>query len=247
MNQKDIFEVITLIDDDLIAEAYASVKKVRHIKMRKVIVIAAALIMLLGVTVWAANILLGSREGHSYNTPDYTSVPSKEQLQSDTGISPNLPENFSNGYAFDSSSITYNEDFDTKGNSVEKFKGLSCTYHKDGAEIFLTIDAAMAGIQLRDPEKLDTHKGSDILYYSYKNKLVPPDYRPTEEDKKAEQDGSVILSYGSQDIKLCNVQGVALEYQGLNYEFVAIDVDIDKEELLQMAKEMIDFQEVSEK
>ena len=139
------------------------------------------------------------------------------------------------------------EDFDTKGNSVEKFKGLSCTYHKDGAEIFLTIDAAMAGIQLRDPEKLDTHKGSDILYYSYKNKLVPPDYRPTEEDKKAEQDGSVILSYGSQDIKLCNVQGVALEYQGLNYEFVAIDVDIDKEELLQMAKEMIDFQEVSEK
>lgn len=46
MNRNDIFETISLIDDELIAEASDSVKRVRHIKIRKIIVMAAAIIML---------------------------------------------------------------------------------------------------------------------------------------------------------------------------------------------------------
>ena len=71
MNRNDIFETISLIDDELIAEASDSVKRVRRIKIRKIIVIAATIIMLLGVTVWAANIILGGRGGHSSNIPSY--------------------------------------------------------------------------------------------------------------------------------------------------------------------------------
>ena len=38
------------------------------------------------------------------------------------------------------------------------------------------------------------------------------------------------------------VQGVAWEYQGLNYELLAINVDISADGLFQMAKELIDAQ-----
>ena len=69
MNRKDIFETISLIDDELIAEASDSVRRLRHIRIRKIIVLAAAVVMLLSATVLAANIILGSRGGHSSNIP----------------------------------------------------------------------------------------------------------------------------------------------------------------------------------
>lgn len=90
----------------------------------------------------------------------------------------------------------YNEDFDTEGNSVQEYKGLMFNYTNNGAEIALYIDASIAGIQIKDPTATERYQGSELLYCSYINKLVPPNYRPTNEDKKAEKDGSVILSYG---------------------------------------------------
>jgi len=39
-----------------------------------------------------------------------------------------------------------------------------------------------------------------------------------------------------------HVQGIAWEYQGLNYELLAMDIDISEDTLFEMAKEMIDYQ-----
>ena len=242
MNRNDIFETISLIDDELIAEASDSVKRVRRIKIRKIIVLAAAVVMLLSATVLAANIILGSRGGHSSNIPSYYSIPSKDTMLKDTGIAPSIPESFSSGFVFDSGYIMYNEDFDTEGNSVQEYKGLQFDYKKDGAKITAFIDAAMAGVQVKDPDMTKSYKGSELLYYSYINKLVPPDYQPTAEDQQAERDGSVILSYGTEKIEMHHVQGIAWEYQGLNYELLAMDVDISEDTLFEMAKEMIDYQ-----
>lgn len=242
MKQKDIFETISLIDDELIAEASDSVKRVRRIMIRKIIVTAAAIIMLLSATVLAANIILGSRGGHSSNIPSYYSIPSKDTMLKDTGIAPSIPESFSSGFVFDSGYIMYNEDFDTEGHSVQEYKGLMFKYTNNGAEIPLYIDASIAGIQIKNPTATERYQGSELLYYSYISKLVPPDYSPTDADKKAEKDGSVILSYGSDKIELSNVQGVAWEYQGLNYELLAINTDISEDGLFEMAKEVIDAQ-----
>ena len=243
MNQKDIFETVSLIDDDLIAEAAGPAMKIRRIKLRRIAVLAAAVVMLLSVTVIAANIILGGRGGHSSNIPSYYSIPSKDTILKDTGIAPSIPESFSSGFVFDSGYIMYNEDFDTEGDSVQEYKGLQFDYKKNEEKITLFIDAAMAGVQVKDPDVTKSYKSSELLYYSYINKLVPPDYKPTAEDQQAERDGSVILSYGSDKIELNNVQGVAWEYQGLNYELLAMDIDISEDTLFEMAKEMIDAQD----
>lgn len=244
MNRKDIFETISLIDDELIAEASDSVRRLRHIRIRKIIVLAAAVVMLLSATVLAANIILGSRSGHSSVIPSYYSIPSKDTMLKDTGIAPSIPESFSSGFVFDSGYIMYNEDFDTEGDSVQEYKGLQFDYKKNEEKITLFIDAAMAGVQVKDPDVTKSYKSSELLYYSYINKLVPPDYKPTAEDQQAERDGSVVLSYGTEKIEMHHVQGIAWEYQGLNYELLAMDIDISEDTLFEMAKEMIDAQDI---
>lgn len=244
MNQKDIFETVSLIDDDLIAEAAGPAMKIRRIKLRRIAVLAAAVVMLLSVTVIAANIILGGRGGHSSNIPSYYSIPSKDTILKDTGIAPSIPESFSSGFVFDSGYIMYNEDFDTEGDSVQEYKGLQFDYKKNEEKITLFIDAAMAGVQVKDPDVTKSYKSSELLYYSYINKLVPPDYKPTAEDQQAERDGSVVLSYGTEKIEMHHVQGIAWEYQGLNYELLAMDIDISEDTLFEMAKEMIDAQDI---
>ena len=243
MNRNDIFETISLIDDELIAEASDSVKQVRRIKIRKIIVLAAAVVMLLSATVLAANIILGSRGGHSSNIPSYYSVPSRETLLHDTGIAPAVPESFSSGYVFDSGYITYNEDFGTEGATIEEYKGLQFSYTKNGDEISFFIDAAAAGIQADGMDVTEDYKGSELFYYSYTNKLVPPDNRPTKEDRQAEQNGDIVISYGSTSVEYSRVQGVKWEYAGLNYELAAVNADISETELLRIVHEMIDAQQ----
>lgn len=243
MNQKDIFETVSLIDDDLITEAADPAMKIRRIKLRRIAVLAAAVVMLLSVTVIAANIILGGRGGHSSNIPSYDSVPSRETLLHDTGIAPAVLESFSSGYVFDSGYITYNEDFDTEGATVEEYKGLQFSYTKNGDEISFFIDAAAAGIQADGMDVTEDYKGSELFCYSYTNKLVPPDYRPTEEDRQAEQNGDIVISYGSTSVEYSRVQGVKWEYAGLNYELAAVNADISKDELLQIVHEMIDAQQ----
>lgn len=244
MNQKDIFETVSLIDDGLIAEAADPAMKIRRINQRRIAVLAAAVVMLLSVTVIAANIILGGRGGHSSNIPSYDSIPSKDTILKDTGIAPSIPESFSSGFVFDSGYIMYNEDFDTEGDSVQEYKGLQFDYKKNEEKITLFIDAAMAGVQVKDPDVTKSYKSSELLYYSYINKLVPPDYKPTAEDQQAERDGSVVLSYGTEKIEMHHVQGIAWEYQGLNYELLAMDIDISEDTLFEMAKEMIDAQDI---
>ena len=54
MNKKELYKTIGLIDDDLITEAENSVKLVKHLKISKIAAVAAAAVMLLSLSVWAA-------------------------------------------------------------------------------------------------------------------------------------------------------------------------------------------------
>lgn len=242
MNRKDIFHTIGMINDDLIVQAGNATGRVRHAGLSKVAAIAVAAMMLLGATAFAAVILLSGRGGHSYNIPTYYTVPSQQILTEDVGFGIKIMDRFTNGYCFKAGYIAENEDYGMDGSVVEQYKSLICTYTKDGEELSLHVDQALAGIQLQDAEKAGSYKGSDLLYYSYTNKLVPPDYKMTEQDKKDRQSGKFVFSWGSPEVKINEVQGLAWEQEGTNYELNGINTSITKEQLIQMAKEMIDLQ-----
>ena len=97
MNGKDLFNAIGDISDDLILEASNPAKKMRRVRMSRAAVIAAAVIMLFGITVYAASVIYGGISGHSSNIPTYYSVPTREALGRDIGIELNVVDVFSSG------------------------------------------------------------------------------------------------------------------------------------------------------
>lgn len=243
MNKKELYKTIGLIDDDLITEAENSVKLVKHIKISKIAAVAAAAVMLLSLSVWAANVLITSRGAQSSNIPSYNSVPTAETLQDDIGISPKILNIFSNGYTFDSGYIVENEDYSEDGKVFESYKSLTCYYNNNEYKLSLNIDQSIAGNQSKHSDIAETYKGSDIEYFAYTNKLVPGNYQLTEQDREDEKSEKYVFSYGSSEIKISYVQILSFEYNDLNYSICATDSELTKDELIKMAKEIIDAQE----
>ncbi len=247
MNGKKVFQIIGMIDDDLIVEASGAVKKVRRMRLTKVIALAAALVLLAGLTVWAAGVIIRGRSSSVRSIPDYYSVPSAEALMQDVGIAPNIPEGFANGFVFSGGYIVENEDYGEDGSVLESYKSISCDYEKDGELISLHVDASIAGNQMNHCETAKTYKNSEIKYSAYKNKIVPGSYQLTEQDKKDKKDGKYVFSYGSEKVETYSVQVMAWEYEGLNYSLCAMDSSITKAGLADMAAELIDCQDQKER
>ena len=72
------------------------------------------------------------------------------------------------------------------------------------------------------------------------NKVVPADYQQTEQDMKDEESGKYVFSYGADEVEISQVQGVEWEQDGIYYNITAIDSPLDKQGLINMAKEVID-------
>lgn len=241
MNGKDLFKAIGMIDDDLILDADREAVFMKTKKFKAVAIIAAAVVTLGAATGVMGHYLLGSRSGHGSIFPDYTSMPSAETLKKDVGFEAEMPEEFSVGYTFKEAGIMDNEDFDTAGNIVESFKSVHFNYLKDSDRISIYVDAAENGGN-SDPANLaEEYNGVSIYYRSYVNKLVPGNYELTEQDKKDEAEGKYVFSYGNPEgIDITVVQGLSFTYDGLNYDFCTFDSPLTRDELVQMAKEIID-------
>ena len=245
MNNKYIYQAISKIDDDLIAEADDTIKVAKTIKFKRVLVIAAAAILMLGITVIAASIILGAREGHISTEPTYYNVPTVSELNKDIGISVKVLEKYTNGYVFKAGHISELTDYDTENSIIGKYKGLYCSYENNGDTISLDIDRGIFPELGSNEKVVDEYKNSEIRYVSYINKVVPGDYKLTEQDVIAEKSGKYVLSYGADELKIIKVQILSWTYNGLNYSICALDNDITVDELVEMAKETIDYQEES--
>ncbi len=244
MNEKEFFRVIGEISDDLIAEAENPRNRLKRIKISKVLLVAAAVTALLSFSVFATrNLIVVSRHGYSTNIPTYTHIPSQKTLMRDVGIAPRLPHSFSCGYTYRSAHISHDKDLDADGKVVEKFKSLICDYTNGEKKFSLLIDASStSGTAGGETDTTENYRGTNIRYITYLNKLVPGNYQLTEQDKADEANGKYVFSFGSDEIEIIEVQLVTFRCQGLNYSICALDLPLTKNELLQTAREIIDYQ-----
>ena len=70
-------------------------------------------------------------------------------------------------------------------------------------------------------------------------KFFPPDVTPSDEDLEAQKAGELEISYGSSEIEEMNIQSFFWEEDGIVYEMTSLGANIDKDGLIQMAKEII--------
>ncbi len=210
----------------------------KHFTLKHAAILSAVL-CLATVTVLASG-HIKSYVLHSSSTPTFTSYPTDKELKKELGFTPTIVETFSNGYSFDSAVIgetsALNEDDSVAGTS----KFLRCTYADQGENLSLSIARQLPG-ETADPKATPSdYNGITLSYLSQKYKFVPPDYELTEEDKKAEESGEVVFSYGSDTVENKVVQSVSWTEDELGYTLMAFDSELSQDDFTAMAAEVID-------
>ena len=206
---------------------------------KKITLIAVAATLVMGITVFAASGIISQWFSSSSSIPDYETLPTAEKIVKDIGYEAVTIEEFANGYKFDNGSIVDNALADETGNVTEKFKSVVFRYEKDGDEVIFSQDKINSTVETSG-EVITTVDDIDVYYYSYTNKLVPSDYKMTDEDKKAEESGELVFSYGLDEVRISEVQAVSWKKDGMYFQLMQIDGKLSDNELADMAKEIIE-------
>ena len=218
--------------------AYTERKSVTMKSKKRVSLIAIAAALVLGITAFAANGIVANWFSSSSSIPDYKSLPTAQQVIKDIGYVPVLIDTFENGYTFKNGCVVNNNLTDEGGNSVEKFKSVSFDYAKDGDTLYFSQDRFSSQTAL-EGDVVKTVGDTELYYFSYTNKVVPADYELTEEDKRAEESGELVFSYGSSEVEIKQVQSVTWTKDGVQYQLLQIDGRLSPEELAGMAEEVL--------
>ena len=197
--------------------------------------VAAACILTVGA-VAAGN--AGIWYSSSSSRPEYTQLPTAEQMEADVGYSGRAVEAFANGYTFRNASVISNV-LEADGQR-EKFKSLSIRYEKDGAQVDLSLEK-FSGAEDHEGQPAGTYNSVELYADSFINKLVPEDYVMSPEEIAQEQAGEVFFNCDGGDVvEDCQVRTVSWTEDGVAYSLMQIDGSLTLEELMEMAGEVID-------
>ena len=202
---------------------------------RKIAIVAAAAIMVIGTGAFAGGKIV-SYISSSSTIPTYTTLPTAQQMQKSYGFSPTILEKFSNGYQFKNVTTVHAKGLDENHQGVSSDKEADILYQKDNENFFMTV-TKRASV---DGKLAETYHDIAIYYNSYMNKSFPADYTLTEQDKKDEVSGKYVFSYGSDQIEVQKLQYLSWEKDGIYYSFCALDGSLNEQDFIQMAHEMID-------
>ncbi len=211
----------------------------KKISIKNVIAVAAVAIMLTGTMCLAAGKATTTMTT-SKATPDYTEFADLSKAEKDIEVPISGIEEFSNGYKFKNVSIEDSADFDDEMNQVRTYKTADIVYEKDGNKIYLDVipHTSVSDYDRNKSEEITCPDGT--LYYSKTtNKFVPVDYEMTEEDKKAEENGTLNIAYGSDEVEVKESQCVLWEKDGNMYMLFEMPASLDKDTLVEMAKEVV--------
>ena len=207
-------------------------------KLKAVVVVGALCIM--SFTCYAAMKITGYTS-HSYR--EWDSLPTAEQIEKKVDFTPKFIENFSNGFEFDNASIGAISGTDDDFNKVTaEHKMVTFGYKRGEETIAITnreVSDEIGGDYSTFDETVDLD-GIEGHYDMQAYKFFPPDVTPSAEDIEAQKAGALEISYGSSEIEEMNIQSLFWEEDGIVYEMTALGADVDKDDLIQMAKEVIE-------
>ena len=208
---------------------------------KRLAAIAVAATFILGMTVFASTGIITSWCCSSSSKPDYTSLPTAQEMMKDVGYSGALIEAFENGYAFRDGSIVKNALKDDSNQTVEKFKSLTLRYEKGENTVNLSIEKFNFETPQKDKVTVK-NEDIDIYAHSFIHKIVPENYVKTEEESAAESSGELMFEYDGEDhIVESNIISVSWKKDGVRYNLMQRDGELSVDELIGMANEIIEY------
>lgn len=169
---------------------------------------------------------------------DYTELPTAEEVGKEIGVEPILPANIGD-YAFSKGTIVKNRGEDTEGNTVIKYKSLSCEY--TGSQGSLTYVVYPYNELLASSQKPCGEINGITLYDgSYVSKNVPAGYEMTPRDKADEAAGKYIVNEGEvETVTETAVVSLFWQQDGVEYLLMSLNGSIPIEKMKEFAAEII--------
>ncbi|MBD5549799.1 MAG: hypothetical protein HDQ96_01290 [Lachnospiraceae bacterium] len=208
-----------------------------HFSVKKFVVGVAAACLLLSGGVFAGKtagyITAGTMGTFSYDELD--------KAEAKLGFSPDVVENFSNGYSFAEMAVEKTSATDKNGKEIYSFPELYVGYVKgDSKDISLFADQKPEkGEQAKTPDLTDQCGDIALRYDVYTYKFVPVGYELTEEDKANLERDDYEISEGADSVTFSQVTNVTWEKDGTYYVLLGMDTALSGEEMIGMAKEII--------
>ena len=237
------------IDDRIAAELGKEKSRMKRISMKKMCAGIAVACLLAGMACIAGS----SRKymsGSSSADPDYTSFQDMEKAESAAGYEVKAVERFGNGFLFHSITMMDGALHNDRGEKEETQKEIRIDYRKEqeGISLFTRRLYEYERIQLENGEKISDAVYDQTLavgdvevgFCRIMNKFVPPDYELTKEDEENMENPNFNLAYGASEVTLNTGYSVSWIQDGISYHLYGVDLSLDGDEMLEMAREIIE-------
>ena len=169
---------------------------------------------------------------------DYTELPTAAEVGKEIGVEPILPANIGD-YAFSGGTIVKNRGEDPEGNTVIKYKSLSCKYVGSKGSLTYVV-YPYHEVLASDREPCGEVKGIPLYDGSYVSKNVPAGYEMTPQDKADEEAGKYIFNEGEVDaVTETAVVSLSWQQDGVEYLLMSLDGSIPIEKMKEFAAEII--------
>lgn len=231
--------------EKILADIHCEIQERRKImrfssrKKAMLIGATAAIVMLGTVTAIGAGTVTGLFTSVRTDQATYTSSQQVKEGAEVMGAVPKAVAEFDNGLQFQKGYLTQVEGRDDSGTVVGTYPSIMLEY-EDG--INLTIERPFEKMKGEGQEAGQTaeYRGTVISVTQDNYLFLPPDGEPSPEDQALAAAGQLYISYGSEKEEREVFTNVTWKEDGLTYLLFTSNTEYSADEMVQMAKEVID-------
>lgn len=203
--------------------------------------IALAAVAAITVTGAFAAGAFGSITSHSWSD-QRLSMEQTQQHMEQAGVAFTLPErigDFTFSYGYDADTLA-----ESAAGERERVKEVNAEYEKDGVTLDFSAHTAYTVFDGEDdpyaPDAERDVNGVTLAFRDTAYLFVPPDYEPSDEEKKLERRGELTISEGSDEVEDRQFQSVSWTQDGVEYSLYGFDTGLDAQTMLELASGLVE-------
>lgn len=227
------------IDARLACHAHKEVITMKKFTTKKIAAAAVLACALTGTVCMAAGKITGLVTTSSVLTEssDFADIAKFEKK---ADVLTDAPQAFDNGFTFANANIVNADEIDENGNTADSFQQVAIDYEKGSKSISYYVHKGTLSEEDRTGKQAVESDGVTYYYSRSTYLYVPDDYVPNEAERKAEEAGELFISIdGKGTEKETQIfDGISWTADGQNYMLFGMDIDMDADELIEMAKQI---------
>ncbi len=204
------------------------------------VILAAALVVIGGITAIGAGKIAFTSGGHAVDEEVENLAELSEMAKEKLGGSVRIPENLAEGITFSSGVVNDTDAWDEEYQKLGSFPK-AMAFYKDGngKSYTLTISKPLEGIQEYAGIVTQTYQGMELSGKVDQYLFLPPDQKPSEEERQLEAEGKLFISYGSDEAEHETFTSVSWNEGSFVYLLSTFE-NAEVSEMMEWAKTVID-------